>query len=232
MRRWLAVLLVAAACGGDGAQEAATSTATVTTEVLGAAETVVAESAVDALDVFASADDDVPAMTLARDDEVSGRIVLVVRGDVDGDRLHVDLPVRPNGSMGWVRRQDVSLSTHAFSIEVRLGDHRIVVRDGDDVVLDAPIGVGTADTPTPGGRYYVKELLRPPDPSGLYGPYAYGLSGFSEAVDGVIGIHGTNDPDVIGTDVSLGCIRLRNEDITRLVEDIGLPLGTPVSIEP
>ncbi len=46
--------------------------------------------------------------------------------------------------------------------------------------------------------------------------------------DGVIGIHGTNDPSSVGRDVSHGCIRLRNADVTYLAER--LPLGTPVRI--
>ncbi len=68
----------------------------------------------------------------------------------------------------------------------------------------------------------------------MYGTFAYGLSGFSNVLksfaggSGVIGLHGTNDPSVIGQDVSAGCIRMRNEDIERLVPI--LPLGTPVEI--
>ena len=46
--------------------------------------------------------------------------------------------------------------------------------------------------------------------------------------DGVIGLHGTNDPSSVGKDVSHGCIRLRNQDILQLVKI--LPLGTPVRI--
>ncbi|HLF41857.1 MAG TPA: L,D-transpeptidase, partial [Acidimicrobiia bacterium] len=95
-------------------------------------------------------------------------------------------------------------------------------------------GIGTRDTPTPGGIFYIKELLQPPNPRGAYGPYAFGLSGFSNVLesfaggDGVIGIHGTNDPTTVGKDVSHGCIRLRNEDLLELVERV--PLGTPVAI--
>ena len=48
---------------------------------------------------------------------------------------------------------------------------------------------------------------------------------------GVIGIHGTNEPEALGTDVSSGCIRVHNDVIERLVEEIGLPLGTPVEIQ-
>ena len=44
------------------------------------------------------------------------------------------------------------------------------------------IGLGTSDTPTPGGVYYLKELLRPPDPHGFYGPYAFGTSAFSNTL--------------------------------------------------
>src|SRR5262249_53882711 len=102
--------------------------------------------------------------------------------------------------------------------------------------IDTAIGVGTSDTPTPGGTYYLAELLQPPDPNGAYGPYAFGLNGFSDALtsfnggEGVIGIHGTNDPSSIGRDVSHGCIRVSNDVI---VEMAGmLPLGTPVDIQP
>jgi lipoprotein-anchoring transpeptidase ErfK/SrfK len=47
--------------------------------------------------------------------------------------------------------------------------------------------------------------------------------------DGVIGIHGTNDPSTIGRDASFGCIRMSNEAITRLATT--LPIGVPVEIK-
>jgi lipoprotein-anchoring transpeptidase ErfK/SrfK len=82
----------------------------------------------------------------------------------------------------------------------------------------------------------IQLVLQPPDPNGAYGPYAYGLSGFSnnpELADfnggtGVIGIHGTNDAATVGQDVSHGCIRLTNDVITHIAAI--LPLGTPVDI--
>ena len=46
--------------------------------------------------------------------------------------------------------------------------------------------------------------------------------------DGVIGIHGTNDPSTLGKDVSHGCIRMSNSGITKLAKI--LPLGVPVQI--
>ena len=50
------------------------------------------------------------------------------------------------------------------------------------MIVDEPVGVGRSDRPTPGGVYYLKELLQPPDPNGAYGTYAYGLSGFSNVL--------------------------------------------------
>ena len=198
--------------------------------------TTVASAVSERVDVYDAPDDDGdPAQTLATADELSGQLTFVVTEQQD-DWLQVQLPVRPNGSTGWVRAEDVSLSEHDFSIEVRLGDHRMLVYRGELVLLDTPIGVGTGDAPTPGGTYYLKELLQPPDPEGGYGPYAYGLSGFSDVFtsysggEGVIGIHGTNAPDTVGTDVSDGCIRVTNEVVTQLVDEVGLPLGTPVTI--
>ena len=90
--------------------------------------------------------------------------------------------------------------------------------------------------PTPTGHFFTKELVQPPSAEGLYGPIAYGLSAFSPTLvdteafaDGVIGIHGTNQPELIGQNVSHGCLRMTNEDILDL-EAHKLPLGMPVEI--
>lgn len=153
-----------------------------------------------------------------------------------GDWLRVLVPVRPNGTTGWVRAGDVDLTRTHLRVEVRLSRHQITVYEGDRPIVREPIGVGTTDTPTPGGLFFLTELIRPPDPAGPYGAYAFGLSGYSETLtsfgggDGVIGIHGTNDPDSLGNDVSHGCIRVSNEAITTMASL--LPLGTPVSILP
>ena len=97
-----------------------------------------------------------------------------------------------------------------------------------------PIGVGRAVTPTPDGRYFITALIRPPDPGGFFGPYAFALSAHSNVLhefaggNGQVGIHGTNDPAALGTEVSHGCIRMSNAGIARLAHL--LPLGTPVVI--
>ena len=176
-----------------------------------------------------------PTHVLAHPTEVGAPLVFLVEAE-EGDWLHVLLPVRPNGATGWIRKADVALSTHTFHIDVSLSTFQITVYEGANVILQEPIGTGTSDTPTPGGRYYLKELLQPPDPEGAYGPFAYGLSGFSDQLtsfaggEGVIGLHGTNEPELLGQQVSHGCIRMSNEGITFLAGI--LPLGVPVQILP
>jgi lipoprotein-anchoring transpeptidase ErfK/SrfK len=41
-------------------------------------------------------------------------------------------------------------------------------------------------------------------------------------------IHGTNEPDTIGRNVSSGCIRMMNEDVTDLYDRV--PVGTRVIV--
>lgn len=200
---------------------------------------LIATAAADSVEVFGAPGETVAERTVTAAEAVSlpGAIpmtFLVI--EQQADWVHVYLPVRPNGSSGWVRADDVVLATTDYRVEVRLAEHRLLLHRGAEVVLDVPVGIGRAEVPTPGGTYYIKELLQPPQPGGVYGAYAYGLSGYSPVLEsfaggqGVIGIHGTNEPELVGTDVSHGCIRLVDADVTRLVEEFGLPLGTPVEI--
>jgi lipoprotein-anchoring transpeptidase ErfK/SrfK len=165
----------------------------------------------------------------------SGAPVVLLVVDQQAGWLDVLLPVRPNGSTGWIRADQVSVTTEDFKVVVELGAHRITAYKGTDVLLSEPIGVGTAQAPPPGGRYYITELFQPDQgPAGPYGPLAYGLSGHSEvasdfgARDGQFGLHGTNDPGELGHDVGHGCIAMSNAGITRLAGL--LPLGVPVEI--
>jgi lipoprotein-anchoring transpeptidase ErfK/SrfK len=154
--------------------------------------------------------------------------------DQQGDWVKVQLPIRPNGTAGWVKASDVTLKEDPYRLDVAVKEHELRLFQDGELQQTFPIGVGTSDTPTPGGTYYLKVLIKTTSPKGSYGPYAFGLSGFSNVLktfnggDGVIGLHGTNEPETVGTDVSHGCIRLHNEDITKLA--FMLPLGTPVKI--
>jgi lipoprotein-anchoring transpeptidase ErfK/SrfK len=245
---WLpiaALVLTVAACGtgeGDGllarrvAPPAPPTTAPAQPQApaLPAGTSLVAEALIAKVAVFAQPDDSQPAKrTLANPTESGAPLVFLVEQAMPG-WFQVDLPVRPNGSTGWVRAAEVNVVPIDYRIKVELRRYRITVWRGDKVILSEPVGLGTQSTPTPGGKYYLKELLKPPNPNGPYGPYAYGLSGFSNVLtsfaggDGVVGIHGTNDPSALGRSVSHGCIRMSNAGISTLAKM--LPLGTPVEI--
>ncbi|MHB0981064.1 MAG: L,D-transpeptidase [Thermoleophilia bacterium] len=146
----------------------------------------------------------------------------------------VYVPVRPNGTKGWVKASDVSTKALTHDVRIDLSEHRLDLYDRGALVRSYPIGVGKGDTPTPPGEHFVSIKVKPPDPGGVYGVLIMGLSAYSERLTdwpggGQVGIHGTNDPSAIGTDVSHGCIRLRNEDILDLSNDVHL--GTPVFVE-
>ncbi|WP_024286037.1 L,D-transpeptidase [Cellulomonas sp. KRMCY2] len=252
VRALAALVLVAllAGCSAGSPDEAASPTASTGPEPSPTAEpsptptpepdpavTVVATASVDPVEVFASPDDAAPTQVVAAADAISlpGQVpVTFVVTEQREDWLQVLLPVEPQGSSGWVRAADVALSMTDDLIEVRSAEHRLLLHRGDEVVLDVAIGLGAEMVPV--GRYFLKELLQPPTAGGVYGAYAYGLSGYPPALvsfaagRGVVGIHGTNQPTVVGTDPSVGCIVMTDADIVRLVEEIGLPLGTPVEV--
>ena len=130
-------------------------------------------------------------------------------------------------------------SQHHDDAEFKLwisDDFSLSVTDREETIFETAVGVGRGGAPTPRGRYYTAELLRPPSSGTAYGPYAYGLSGYSDTFTnflggpGQLGIHGTNNPWTLGTNVSAGCVRLHNDDITYLVETLQLPLSVPVDI--
>jgi RNA polymerase sigma factor (sigma-70 family) len=236
--------LAAAAGAGAGAAPGPLTSATPFTprgRLSSAPSSLVAHALVAELPVFEVPGAQVASLALANPQRSGAPLVLLVTEQRAG-WLQVLLPIRPNGSTGWIRAEQASLVTHDFRIIVELAAHRITAYQGREVLLSEPIGVGTRDAPTPGGVYYIKELFQPLDangrydPGGPYGPYAYGLSGFSEVLfdfaggDGQFGIHGTNDPSGLGRDVSHGCIRMSNAGITLLAQT--LPLGVPVEILP
>jgi lipoprotein-anchoring transpeptidase ErfK/SrfK len=147
--------------------------------------------------------------------------------------VHVGLAILPNGATGWVPRRALGgYGTVRTRLDVDLVHLRATLYRERRAVLDAPIGVGTAVTPTPTGRFYIRnKLTRYSSP--VYGPVAFGTSARSpSATDwpagGFVGIHGTDRPDLVPGRISHGCIRMRNPDILELARR--MPIGTPVTI--
>jgi lipoprotein-anchoring transpeptidase ErfK/SrfK len=153
--------------------------------------------------------------------------------DRDGTGWYrVRLPVRPNGSLGWVRADDVTSRELHERVEVDLSAHRLRRIVAGDTVDRISVAAGAPWTPTPPGRYFVWAHVPTGEPHGPYGIFALGLSGFSDVIrdwvgGGRLAIHGTDDPSDRGADVSHGCVRVYNPQMRRLTD---VPLGTPVWI--
>ncbi len=164
--------------------------------------------------------------------QLSGAPLTFLVVDIQKDWLKVQLPQRPNGSTGWIRAADVSQRRLEYSLTVSTEKNILSLYRDTTLVATYPAATGTGGTPTPHGSFYLTELLAPTN-SG-YGPYAFGLSAFSDVLSsfgggpGQIGLHGTNDAASIGNAASHGCIRLTNANITTLAKL--LPLGTPITI--
>lgn len=172
-------------------------------------------------------------LRFARGKAVTGPVTFLVVSDYS-DWLEVLLPVRPNGTTGWVRVQDMTRLTVHNRLIVELSTNTMIIETDGQEVYREKVSTGTGGTPTPTGLFFVRELVTSEKADGPYGPFAYGLSGYSDKLrsfdggEGAIGIHGTNNPKALGTAVSFGCVRLSNESLLRLIEF--LPLGTPVEI--
>ena len=168
--------------------------------------------------------------------ELTSNLVLARAGQINENGeywVEVRLPLLPNGSTGWVPRSALG-SFHR--IWTRLVIDRTLFtatlyRQGK-AIFRTRVGVGKPYWPTPAGEFYVRERI-----SGfsdlIYGPIAFGTNGRSAVLTdwpggGFIGIHGTNQPEILPGQVSHGCVRMPNAAIIRLSRL--MPLGTPVTI--
>jgi len=211
-----------------------TTTTVLSTASLSDAETLAARSDTP-LEVFESPLESEPILTLSETTDLgTPRVVSVLEGPVDG-WLRVALPVRPNGSEGWIRSEDVDLFKLDRRVEVDLGDRTLRVVSGNDVLLETPVAVGSSASPTPTGSFFVTDSVILSNPGGPWGPHAFGLSAYSDHItefnggNGIIGIHGTNRPSSIGGAESLGCVRVPNEVALELAGMISA--GVQVSID-
>jgi lipoprotein-anchoring transpeptidase ErfK/SrfK len=147
--------------------------------------------------------------------------------------VKVRLPALPNGTTGWVPRAALgAYGTVRTRLIVDVAKRRLTLLEDGREVLRVPVGVGAPDAPTPRGHFVVRNILTRFS-SRFYGPIALGTSARSETLTdwpggGYVGIHGTDQPNLIPGAVSHGCIRLRNADIVRLARR--LPIGTPLTI--
>ena len=163
------------------------------------------------------------------------------------------LPIREAGPHLGVPR--ISAKAERRSVLISLDEHRLHVVEGDRIVWSAVIGTGTGDVlegagrrwdfSTPPGRYRVQ--LKERDPSWFLPDWYFVERGEpipepdapERRLEGALGvaalyltheiaIHGTDHPELLGDSVSHGCIRMSNENVLRLYDE--LEVGAPVII--
>jgi lipoprotein-anchoring transpeptidase ErfK/SrfK len=142
----------------------------------------------------------------------------------------ISLPGRPNGTSGWVRAEALDLKPMRRTIVIDRSARVLTLREGKRVVLRTRVAVGAAAMETPLGTFYVTRKFKPTAP--VLGAFALETSAYSKLSDwpggGIVGIHGTNQPWLLGRSVSHGCVRVANRAMLKLARLA--PVGTPIRI--
>jgi L,D-transpeptidase-like protein len=148
--------------------------------------------------------------------------------------FRISVPGRPNGRTGWVRAASVDLHPVHKRLVIYRGARKFQFWDGDRLVRAGKVAIGKRGAETPLGLFYVTWKFDPTiDPEwAILGAYAFETSAYSKLTDwpggGIVGIHGTPWPWLLGQAVSHGCVRLSNENIRFLRARV--PMGTPIKI--
>ena len=144
--------------------------------------------------------------------------------------FRISVPMRPNGKTGWIPATSVTLAPTTNQIVVHRASRTIDVFSHGKRRLHAAVAIGAPGMETPLGHYYVQARFVPDDP--FLGVFAVETSAYSKLSEwpggGVVGIHGTSMPQLLGQAVSHGCVRVSNATASALRRLA--PLGTPIWI--
>jgi lipoprotein-anchoring transpeptidase ErfK/SrfK len=143
----------------------------------------------------------------------------------------ISVPGRPNGRTGWIPAAAAQIAGVDRWLVIYRGSRKFELYVNGELRRTGPIAVGARGMETPVGLFYVQSRFVPKQYP-ILGAFAFETSGYSKLSDwpggGVVGVHGTNTPWLIGQAVSHGCVRLRNSDILVLRKLVRV--GTPVKI--
>jgi L,D-transpeptidase ErfK/SrfK len=131
-----------------------------------------------------------------------------------------------------------ALTARNQQIVIDLGQRRLDLYRDNEVVLSYDVAIGQDDWQTPEGSFIVRDMRQ--NPAWLHpitqeavgpgpdNPLGSRWIGFWTDGEHHIGLHGTNQEDLIGEAVSHGCVRMREADIQELYSQVSL--GTPVLV--
>ena len=160
-------------------------------------------------------------------------LALAVKNDTKGKPAwyKITVPGRPNGRTGWVKAPHVAIRPMPWQVVVLRGSRALQLWKGKQLIYSSKVAVGAPGMETPLGLYYVTVRFKPVSAPYL-GAFAFETSAYSKLSDwpggGVVGLHGWNDPSVMGGAVSHGCIRVTNDTAAFLRDRV--PLGTPIRV--
>jgi lipoprotein-anchoring transpeptidase ErfK/SrfK len=152
--------------------------------------------------------------------------------------VHLLLPIRPDGTTGWVPRSHVVLTTTRYWITVDKAARTVTIYDRGRQVRRFLAVIGKPATPTPDGLAAIWERDPQPDPQGFLGPWAMPLTVLSNVLfnfgggPGRIAIHGRGGASLenpLGSAASHGCVRIDDDEIEWMAAHI--QPGTPVDIK-
>jgi lipoprotein-anchoring transpeptidase ErfK/SrfK len=168
-------------------------------------------------------------------DDTQNIVLVLEERDVAKGQIwyRVRLPILPNNSTGWVQARSVgdlyTVHTHLYVDTKRF---TATLKRNGRVVFRTIVGVGKSYWPTPRGEFYIRDKLTGfGNPA--YGPVAFGTSARSAVLTdwpggGFVGVHGTDEPQILPGRVSHGCIRMPNASILKLAQL--MPVGTPLTV--
>jgi hypothetical protein len=158
-------------------------------------------------------------------------VLAIASMHVDGELWYrLNLPMRPNGSTGWVPASQIDVRHMDRRIVVNINERKLQLFQGSKVLYTTTVAVGRPGMETPTGHFYVQVAFHPDDT--FLGVWAFETSAYSKLTEwpggGVVGIHGTSAPWLLGQAVSHGCVRMSNTAATALKKLV--QVGTPITI--
>jgi lipoprotein-anchoring transpeptidase ErfK/SrfK len=123
---------------------------------------------------------------------------------------------------------------------VDLSDRQVYLYRQSRLQASYPLAIGQSGWETPTGSFQIQAMEPDPEwvhpitgeviPAGPGNPLGKRWIGFWTDGQMEIGFHGTDQEELIGEAVSHGCLRMRNDDVVALYQQVSV--GTPVIVQP
>jgi lipoprotein-anchoring transpeptidase ErfK/SrfK len=146
----------------------------------------------------------------------------------------------PNKPVSSSAPNKVATKSNDINLVLKLGEKKVYVYRGDQVINKYPVAIGKPGWETPVGEWRVREMMKNPGWTnpwtgkqhnpGPGGPLGERWIGFWDDGKDVIGFHGTSAVSSIGRASSHGCVRMFNKDVKALYDMV--KIGTVVKVVP